>query len=151
MSTMYCVLIFFSFGQNSSKNDQQHWQFNGHNFKFANFLSIFPTFLSEFVKMSKSKYLQKILRFRWLWVCFELLIFFFFCSFFNYFSIFSQIDQKSASFIEYYVKYCTKNEHNITQLGFQLSQVQPAQFSVCFKTKISIIKTIKKKQKKTIS
>ena len=63
VSTMYCVLIFFSFGPNSSKNDQQHWQFNGHNFKFANFLSIFPTFLSEFVKMSKSKYLQKILRF----------------------------------------------------------------------------------------
>ena len=54
---------FFSFGPNSSKNDQQHWQFNGHNFKFANFLSIFPTFLTEFVKMSKSKYLQKLLRF----------------------------------------------------------------------------------------
>ena len=54
---------FFSFGPNSSKNDQQHWQLNGHNFKFANFLSIFPTFLTEFVKMSKSKYLQKLLRF----------------------------------------------------------------------------------------
>ena len=74
---------------------------------------------------------------------FELLIIFFFCSFLNYFSIFGQIDQESASFIDYYVKYCTKNEHNITQLGSQLSQVHPAQFSVCFKTKISIIKTIK--------
>ena len=82
-NTSYCVnhvlcFDFFSFGPNSSKNDQQHWQLNGHNFKFANFLSIFPTFLTEFVKMSKSKYLQKILRFV---LNFWLLFFFFFAVF----------------------------------------------------------------------
>ena len=44
-NTSYCVnhvlcFDFFSFGPNSSKNDQQHWQLNGHNFKFAIFFQI---------------------------------------------------------------------------------------------------------------